>query len=218
MAHPMHGEFNTLASLIENLKDVARLQQLVETLATNQRDVTESLAEHRELYAERWASFHDLSRRLEVVERTESDLQARVERRATAMLDEVLKPAAKLLDRTSKIEQDLLKNGQVSEKLHAEFSRSVSEFQVKLEELHKRIVEKASVDVTAPVAVPGFARFQYGKVNIAVANYLIVLFLVLATVWSLSPIGRHVLNKYLPEGAPKVEAPKNETKNKGAPP
>lgn len=228
MASPSRSEFDGLASLIDNLKDVARLQQLVETLATNQRDVAESLTEHRELYAERWASLGDLSRRLDAVERFHSEIQSKIERRAAEAADEMVKSASRLVDRINKIEQDLAPSGQISERFRTEFSRAVADFQAKVEELHRRISDKPGVDSTAPVALPGVTSFRYGKVSVTASNYLVVLFFISVTIAALSPVGQHFLNKYLPtellkiEGsktdksdAPKSDASKNETKDKG---
>lgn len=206
------GEFDTLASLIDNLKDVARLQQLVETLATNQRDLTESLAEHRELYAERWAALTNLAHRLDVLEKAGSDLQNKIERRAGEVLDDFMRSASRLLDRVTKIEQDLANNGQINNKLHNDFAQSVADFQKKIDDLHKRITDKPGIDTTAPVVVPGVTNFRYGKVNVTASNYLVVILLISITIWSLSPVGQHFLHKYLPtDSATKTESSKPDT-------
>lgn len=210
MSSPSRNEFDGLASLIDNLKDVARLQQLVETLAANQRDVTESLAEHRELFAERWASLGDLSRRLDAIERSSTETQSKIERRAAEVVDEVAKSASKLLDRVNKIEQDLAPSGQVSERFRAEFARAVSDFQAKVEELHRRIADRPGVDTTAPVALPGVVNMKYGKVSVTAANYLVVLFFISVAIGALSPVGQRLLNKYLSTEVLKSELPKTE--------
>lgn len=206
MAEP---QFDTLASLIDNLKDVARLQQLAEMLATNQRDMAESLAEYRELYATRWASLTDLSRRLEVIERTGNDLQTKIERRANEALDEVARSASKLLDRVTKIEQGLAQHDQVDDKRHTDFSSAAAEFKTKVDELHKKIADKTNV-TTVP---PGISSFKYGKASAAIPNYLIVLLLIAMTIWSLTPVGHHIINKYLTDSASKSET-KIDTKDK----
>lgn len=211
MANPSRSEFDALANLIDNLKDVARLQQLVDTLAVNQRDVAESLTEHRELYAERWAIVTDLVRRLDAVERSSTDVQTKIERRSSEAVEEVAKSASRLIERVGKIEQDLAQTGQVNERFRTEFLQAKTDFQARVEELHKRISDRPGVDTTAPVAVPGVASLKYGKVSVTVSNYLLVLLFISITIGALSPVGQQILGRYLAADALKIEAPKSKS-------